>query len=262
MLRFKNYVRAESLKEAYELNQKKSSILAGGMMWLKLQDRKKMTLIDLTDLGLDQIEETEDEFRIGCMCSLRTLETHSGLRAFYGDLFSECTKAIVGIQFRNGATVGGSVFGRFGFSDILTCLMVLDTYVELYQGGIVSLAEFSELPHDRDILVRIIIKKDSRKGAYASQRKSSTDFPVIACGVAKLGDDWYTAVGARPSRAKLVVVHGNRDSSFKSLAKEAAGGVVYGTNMRGTGEYRQHLAEVYIRRMMEQIEKEDKGHGN
>ena len=47
VVRFKNYVKAGSLSEAYELNQKKSSIVGGGMMWLKLQNRVKMTLIDL-----------------------------------------------------------------------------------------------------------------------------------------------------------------------------------------------------------------------
>ena len=113
VVRFKNYVKAGSLSEAYELNQKKSSIVGGGMMWLKLQNRVKMTLIDLSGLGLDTIEETDEEFRIGCMCTLRMLETHEGLNTYFEGVFKECTRAIVGVQFRNGATVGGSVFGRF-----------------------------------------------------------------------------------------------------------------------------------------------------
>ncbi len=41
------------------------------------------TVIDLSGLGLDQIEETEDEFRIGCMCSLRQLELHKGLNQYF-----------------------------------------------------------------------------------------------------------------------------------------------------------------------------------
>ena len=74
-----------------------------------------------------------------------------------------CTRHIVGTQFRNGATVGGSIFGRFGFSDILTCLLALDTYVELYHAGVIALSEFVEMPRDNDILVRIIIKKRWQK---------------------------------------------------------------------------------------------------
>ena len=81
MFHAKEYVKAESLEQAYELNQKRSNVLVGGMMWLKMSSGNRNTLIDLSGLGLDQIEETEDEFRIGCMCSLRQLELHSTLMA-------------------------------------------------------------------------------------------------------------------------------------------------------------------------------------
>lgn len=65
MIRFKNYVKAESLEEAFALNQKKSSVIGGGMMWLKVQNRVKMTLVDLSGLGLNGIEEEENGFSIG-----------------------------------------------------------------------------------------------------------------------------------------------------------------------------------------------------
>lgn len=247
MVRFKNYVKAASLEEAYELNQKKSSVIGGGMMLLKLQNRVKMTLVDLSGLGLDGIEETEEEFRIGCMCTLRTLETHEGLNSYFQGVFKECTRAIVGVQFRNGATVGGSVFGRFGFSDILTCLMALDTYVELYHGGIVSLQEFNHMKCDRDILVRVIIKKDGRRAAYVAQRRSSTDFPLIACCVAEKEGTWYVSVGARPSRAEVLVCGSAAECA------EAAEHFRFADNTRGSGEYRKHLTEVYVRRLMKQL---------
>ena len=35
MLKIKNYVKAKSLAEAYELNQKKTACILGGMVWLK-----------------------------------------------------------------------------------------------------------------------------------------------------------------------------------------------------------------------------------
>lgn len=75
MLKIKEYVRAESLSQAYELNQKRSSRILGGMLWMKMSNARIGTAIDLSDLGLDQIEETEDEIRIGCMVTLRQLET-------------------------------------------------------------------------------------------------------------------------------------------------------------------------------------------
>ena len=259
MIRFKNYVKAESLEEAYELNQKKSSVIGGGMMWLKVQNRIRMSLVDISGLGLDGIEETEKEFSIGAMCTLRQLETNESLNECFNGIFKECTRAIVGVQFRNGATVGGSVFGRFGFSDIITCLLALDTHVELYRGGLVPLEEFCRMKSDRDILVRIHVKKDGRKAAYVSQRISKTDFPLIACCAARNEDKVYISVGARPARAELAVfTDSDNYNNMEGIAKKAAEHFRYGTNLRGSGDYRRHLAEIYIKRLLEALEKEER----
>ena len=67
MLKIKNYVKAESLEQAYELNQKRTACVLGGMVWLKMGNRVVTTAIDLSRLGLDTITETESEFVIGCM---------------------------------------------------------------------------------------------------------------------------------------------------------------------------------------------------
>ena len=61
MIRIQNYVKAESLEEAYRLNQNKRSRILGGMLWLKQSDIAVHTAIDLSLLGLDRIEETEEE---------------------------------------------------------------------------------------------------------------------------------------------------------------------------------------------------------
>ena len=67
-------MRPQSLEEAWELNQKKRNRVVGGMMWLKMGTHSFGTAIDLCDLGLDAIEETEGEFRIGAMATLRQME--------------------------------------------------------------------------------------------------------------------------------------------------------------------------------------------
>ncbi|MEG7531044.1 MAG: FAD binding domain-containing protein, partial [Hungatella sp.] len=111
MFKARNYVKAASLEEAYELNQKKSTLVIGGMLWVKMANYTKMTVVDLSGLGLDKIEETEEAFRIGCMTTLRALELHDGLNSFSCGVMKECTRHIVGVQFRNSATVGGSIYG-------------------------------------------------------------------------------------------------------------------------------------------------------
>lgn len=94
MLRTNEFVKAQSLEEAYQLNQKKSNVLLGGMMWLKMGSNYKSAAIDLSDLGLDYIEEDEEEFRIGCMCSLRSLELHEGLTGILAGFSASAPKGL------------------------------------------------------------------------------------------------------------------------------------------------------------------------
>ena len=82
MLYYNQYVRAESLDEAYTLYQKKNNFILAGMLWQKMRNRTMGTAIDLCALGLDQVDETETEFRIGAYVSLRELETNERLNAY------------------------------------------------------------------------------------------------------------------------------------------------------------------------------------
>lgn len=263
MLKIKEYRKVKDLEEAYELNQKKSACIVGGMVWLKMGNRMVSTAIDLSGLGLDSIEETEEEFRIGAMTSLRALEVHSGLESYTNGAMKESLRHIVGVQFRNCATVGGSIFGRFGFSDVLTMFLALDSYVELYKGGRMSMEEFAKSKPDRDILVQIIVKKHPLKTAYISQRNSKTDFPVLTCAVSVSLDGKGKAVlGARPSRAVAVtdsrgILEGfltksreEQEAAAEQFALYVQSQVKTGSNMRASMEYRSLLVKVLTKRAL------------
>lgn len=236
-------------------------------MWMRLSNAKVKTVIDLSGLGLDRIEETDNVIKIGAMCTLRQLEQCEALKEMYGDGIKEVFRHIVGVQFRNQATVGGSIYGRFGFSDVLTAFLAMDTFVELYDRGIVRLADFVNQKPDKDILLSIIVRKGERKFRYESIRQTKTDFPVIACsivtGIVHGRETWYFSVGARPMKAALVEKHWEipKNASREMIdgyAKEVASEFTYGTNMRGSAEYRQHLTEVLIRREMSSILAEER----
>ena len=204
MIKIKDYVRVGSLEEAYELNQKRSACILGGMLWTKMGQRQVQTAIDLSGLGLDQIEESEEEFSIGCVVTLRQMEEHEGLNAYTDGAARESVRSIVGVQFRNLATVGGSIFGRFGFSDVLTLFLALDTEVELVHAGRMPLAEFACSKRDRDVLVRLIVKKHEGVTVYQSHRNSRTDFPVLTCAVRVEDGKGCAVLGARPAKAARV----------------------------------------------------------
>ena len=62
MINIQKYVRAKSLEEAYTLNQKKKNRILAGMLWTRMESGNVPVAIDLCDLGLDKIEENEEEF--------------------------------------------------------------------------------------------------------------------------------------------------------------------------------------------------------
>lgn len=262
MLKIKNYVKVESIEEAWQLNQKRTACVLGGMVWLKMGSRNVSTAIDLSGLGLDTIKETDDAFVIGCMTPLRDLELHEGLNCYTRGAMRESLRHIVGVQFRNCATAGGSIWGRYGFSDVLTMFLALDTCVELHHGGIIPLAEFVRMPKDRDILVNIIVKKTPMKTVYLSQRNTKTDFPVLTCAVSVTEDKVRAVYGARPARAMLMedekgILSGfsemseeERENAISAFAGYAAEHVPTAGNMRGSEEYRTLLVKVLTKRAL------------
>lgn len=241
MIHFENYVRPESFEEAYELNQSFRNVIAGGMMWLHLSDANYDTCIDLCDLGLDKIEEEEDCFRIGAMVSLSDVENNEAMKECFGSAFKDALKHIVGVQFRNGATIGGSICAKLGFSDIITLLLPLECRLIFHHQGEISLEEFLSQKNQRDILKYVLIPKKKVKIAFESVRMTYTDLPVLnVCGVKK-EDGFHFAVGARPNIAVL--------------AKEDET-VSFGSNQRGSKEYREHLYEVLKKRIKNALEED------
>ena len=200
MLTIREYKKAESLEEAYTLNQKKSNRVIGGMIWLKMETLNVGTAIDLSGLGLDTIEETETEFRIGAMASLRALELHEGLAAYTNGAMRESVRHIVGVQLRNLATVGGSLYSRFGFSDVLTM------------------------------------------------------FLVLTCASVKDENGYRFAIGARPARAQIYAQP--VDKTAEQMAEAVRAEIKTGSSLRGSAEYRRHLAGVLVRRAAHALDAE------
>lgn len=257
MLTIDKYLRPSSLDEAYEAAQKKNSVVLGGMLWLRLGNRRIGTAIDLSGLGLEGVEDTGDTYRIGAYTSLRTLETHEGLNQLTQNAVRDSLKSIVGVQFRNLATVGGSVFGRFGFSDVVTTFLALGASVELYKTGVVSLADFCTMGKVSDILTHVILPQSPVTAAYRAQRNAATDFPVLNTCAALRDDRLTVTVGSRPLRAVpydfTVDPAVSADETASAAAEKIAGEAVFASNTRASEEYRRHLCRVLVRRAVTDV---------
>lgn len=247
MAQYKNYVIAQTLDEAYALNAKKSTVIVAGNMWLRMCGMRRQTALDLSALGLDYIKEDEQGFTIGAMTTLRTMETHPALNAAFGGVFARAFEPIVGTQFRNGATVGGSVFSRFGFSDVSTLLLAMGAKVVTHARGEVLLDEFQKEKWDRDILTAIRIEK-GRSAAIESVRLSKTDIPVLVCAASADERGVRVVLGSRPARA-MIVAEGAKPEELDYM--RMAADVPMGSNARASEAYRRKVAPVLMERAVQ-----------
>ena len=221
--------------------------------------------VDSAHVGLDQIEEDEKEFRIGAYVSLRELETNEALNTYTKGAFAESVKHIVGVQFRNVATVGGSLWGRYGFSDVMTIFRAMGAKVQLHHAGILDLDEFVKMPRKtRDILVSVIVPKKVKAVVYLSQRNQSTDFPVLTCAVAKREEGYVAAVGATPHLAENVwdkegILTEINEESIEKFAAKVAEQIRFGSNMRAGAAYRRIVCQVLVKRALHTIVAENNG---
>ncbi len=119
--------------------------------------------------------------------------------------------------------------------------------------------QFASMKYDNDILVRVIVKKQPGTFVYNAMRIQRTDFPVLTCAISNINDVYRVSIGARPGRAIVIydetdiLKNGITEESATQMAEYVAQHVPTGSNLRGSSEYRTHLAKVFTNRNLLKI---------
>ena len=264
-MKINSYHTVKSLEEASNLldANKQNAIVAGGA-WMRLSSKEIETAIDLSGLGLDQIVETEDAYEIGAMATLRQVEKQAGIKKHYDGALSNALSHMMGVPIRNLATIGGSIIGKYSFSDIITPLLVMNVELEFYKKGRISLEEFlASRDRSKDVLVKVIIKKEEAKGYFKKMQKTGLDFAVVNVAISKKDGLIKIAVGARPSLAKFAdeameFINGKKvitEEVILETAEIAGKELKFGTNSKASEEYRRNIAIAYIKRGLREVTK-------
>ena len=256
------YVRPQSLEEAYSLLADKKAFLIGGGAWSRMNSRKVELAVDLSSLDLRFIQKNGNNIEIGAMTTARDLETSSELNKAFNGLFQKAVAHIVGVQMRNLITVGGTVGGKFGFSDLNTVLLALDAKVVLYKQGEIDFESYLAGRTEGPALIeKIVINTENVHGSYEGVRISRTDFSILnACAVRRNGS-WRVTVGARPGgprlSAKAAEVLGNVEhpdvNTAQKAGEAAAEELEFGNDVRGTSEYRTSVCRSLVKRAIQEV---------
>lgn len=262
MLTFKNYYQPESVEEAYDLLMKKEkSELLGGCIYLRLVSREIEHAIDLFKCNLDYIKENENSIEIGSMETYGDLERSDILKNLFNGVIPKSINHIVGIQLRNIISVGGTIVPSYGFSDLITALLSLDTRLIFHKNGEVKLEDYlNNKKHNKDILEKIIIKKDNSLSYFNNFKKSNNDYSVINIAINKKDNIYKIVVGSRPKVACIAnkaseYLNNNlvNITSIKKAATIAQNELDFSSDIRGSGEYRKELCKVLIERTLMEV---------
>ena len=259
-MKVNEYYRASSLEDAYQKLQEnpKNAILAGGL-WIKKIGQDYNALIDMSTLGLNQISENEEEVIVGAFVTQRDFENSEIIKSLYSGAIAFSVREVMGVNFRNLATIGGSIMGRYPFSDVITGLLPYDVTLKFYPSQEMSLEEYLSYKGKLNaILTEIHIKKAEGKGFYKKVKTTALDFPIVNIAVAKVNDEYRIAVGARPATASLAkeaMEYLKHHKDFNKAAELAVNELMFLDNKDASTEYRIDLAKVYIRRGLEEVSK-------
>ncbi len=257
MMNIERFYRAVSAEDALNVYQNtEGAAVLGGCCYLRMGAKNITAGIDLSALGLDRITVSGGSTELGAMVSLRDLETDENILKNFGGLFRDACADIVGVQLRNCATIGGTVAGRYPFSDILTAMSVLDVTILFASGASMSLADYMDSKKPaKDIITKIIIKNNVKKAVFNSVRNSHGDYAVLNCACAVKDGKYSLAVGARPQKAVRVTKAEeflNNCAITAETAEEAgkicSGALDFQDNIRGKAEYRKAVCVPLVKR--------------
>jgi CO/xanthine dehydrogenase FAD-binding subunit len=253
---------------------KQALVVAGGTTAALSKDPNVSTLVDLTRIGHDQIEQKDDQWLIGCNVRIQQLAEHAGLAGLYDGMLVESAKAVGSRPIRNAVTLGGNVVQLFRWSDPPVALFAMEAEFDLIgPEGRRSLAATDFFKkHPRKVLgaseiltgVRIRIPKQPSGGAFSKYARTAFDLAIVDAAVCLGLEDQKCSsarivVGATrnvPWRAIEAekLLKGKRLTSkvIQTAAEATRQAVKTADTIRTSREYRQQMAGVIVRRTIEQ----------
>ena len=259
-LRAEQYYKPQTIEDAFSKLKEdpRNSLVAGGL-WMKKTGLKYNTLIDLSKLKLDYVKEEKGFIYVGAMTSLRDFENSPIINSLFNGVTAFGVREVMGPAFRNSATIGGSIYGRYPFSDVIASLLPLDVELHFYPEQTMSLEEYLDFKGKVDgILKEIKIKKEAGHAFFKKYKTTALDFPLINFSIVKRNGKHFIAVGSRPMVAALAckaMDAADKGASYEEVAEIAVQELQFMDSFNISKEYRMDLARTYIRRGLEEVNK-------
>jgi aerobic carbon-monoxide dehydrogenase medium subunit len=273
-----DYAAPSTVDEAIALLQEHgddAKLLAGGhslLPLMKLRLAFPSFLVDLARIpGLTYIREEGDRIAIGAMTTHYALQS-SDVLATRIPLLSQAAGMVGDMQVRNRGTIGGSISHADPASDLPAVVVALRAEIIAQGPGgarTIAAGDFfqdiwtSALEPD-EVVTEIRIPAGNGRGQnYQKFRQRSADWAIVGVAVNLVRDNGavtdvsvvLTNVGPTPMRAAGVeqVLAGVSltPESIREASARAGEGLEPSGELKASGAYKRHLAQVLTRRALE-----------
>jgi carbon-monoxide dehydrogenase medium subunit len=272
------YERATSVDQAIGLLERlgdSARLIAGGHSLLPMMKLRLVNLeyvIDINDLHgeLGYIRFEPDQVRIGALTRHRELLESDELAAIF-PIFRDAERVIADPVVRNRGTLGGSLCQADPSEDLSAVCTTLDASCVIRgRAGerVVTMEDFHRGPYetavgDDEMLIEIQIPiRPGGSSAYEKVERRAGDWAVTSCGAA-LWLDRGVIVDARvglaavgPNTTGIPAISEALRGQVPSEEQYARAGAIAAEScspirdMRGTVEYKRHLADELTRRAL------------
>jgi len=134
----REYLRPASLSQALDMIASaggRAGYIAGGTFLGSARQVPYDTLVDITGLGLDAIEQREDRISLGATVTIQDLAESDIVRMPRLELLGRAARSVAGQQIRNMATVAGDLLSGYLLADLPAALLVLGAELIAAQAG-------------------------------------------------------------------------------------------------------------------------------
>ena len=265
-----DYQRASSAEEAISLlteHGDEAKLLAGGHSLLPLMKLRLATPTMLIDVGrltdLSYIRDAGDHVAIGALTRHRDVETSELLEAEL-PLLAHAASHVGDPQVRHRGTLGGSLAHGDPASDLPAVVLALGATLvaqgpngareiaatEFFQGFLETALQPDEL------LTEVRIPKAGGRGwSFQKFNRRAQDWAIVGVAAVRTNggaDVALVNMGSVPVRATAVESALSAGASRADAAAAAAEGLDPPGDLNATPEYRRHLAQVLVRRALEE----------
>jgi carbon-monoxide dehydrogenase medium subunit len=263
------YRRAGDLEEALSLlseGGEDAKLLAGGHSLLPLMKLRLAAPAVVVDIGrlraLSYVREEGDSVKIGALTRHRDLETSEVLTR-HVPMLAHVAGQVGDPQVRHRGTIGGSIAHGDPASDLpAACLALGATFKASGPRGERNIAadeffkgflETALAPEE--ILTEISLPKVGGAGwSFQKFNRRAQDWAIVGVAAVRNGTTGVGLVnmGPTPLRARAVEEALASGASAAEAARHAAEGIDPPADLNASPEYRRHLAEVLVRRALEE----------